>query len=315
MKILPVLFGATSLLFASACGKMNAEASNEIAVKEVAIKKATVSTTPKKKLPEGFKKHWYAGKAEISSYQLEQARYGEMRTGNAVLIYVTEGFLPKEQVKADNPNTHTIPILKLNATKNFNTGIYPYSIMQSTFYPVSDNQHALKISSSMQEWCGHVYTQLNNREHFEIVSHSYFEGEADKEFTLNKAVLENEIWTKIRIHPEELPQGNLTVIPSFEFCRLKHKEIKAYTAKASSKQDTLTTTYTLEYPELQRTLSITYQTSFPHEIEEWTETFSSGFGASTKMLTTKATKIKSIRSPYWTKNNNTDEVLREELGL
>ena len=30
----------------------------------------------------------------ISSYKLEQARYGEIRNGKAVLVYVTEDFLP-----------------------------------------------------------------------------------------------------------------------------------------------------------------------------------------------------------------------------
>ena len=118
--------------------------------------------TPKPKTPlsDEFKAYWYAGEAEITSYKLEQARYGELRDGNAVLIYVTEPFLPKEQVKANNNNPENISVLKLNATKKFLTGIYPYSIMSSTFYPVHDNQHALKTSLSVQEWCGHVYSSL-----------------------------------------------------------------------------------------------------------------------------------------------------------
>ncbi|MEX0361456.1 MAG: septum formation inhibitor Maf, partial [Allomuricauda sp.] len=53
---------------------------------------------PKKKLSEDFKSYWYAGNAEITSYKLEQARYGELRDGTAVLIYVTEPFLPEKQV-------------------------------------------------------------------------------------------------------------------------------------------------------------------------------------------------------------------------
>ncbi|GAL73363.1 hypothetical protein [Jejuia pallidilutea] len=125
---------------------------------------------PAQPLSQQFKDYWYAGTAEISSYELNQARYGENREGTAVLIYVTEDFLPEIQVKANNQNTTNIPILKLNATKNFNTGIYPYSIMQSTFYPVANNQHALKVSSSMQEWCGQMYAQLNNKEKFNIAS-------------------------------------------------------------------------------------------------------------------------------------------------
>ncbi len=258
-----------------------------------------------------FKAYWYAGKAEITSYKLEQARYGEIREGKAVLIYVTEDFLPKKQVKADNQNPNNVSVLKLNATKKFNTGLYPYSIMQSTFYPVSNNQHAIKVTSSMQEWCGHVFTQLNNKDEFEITSYSYFESEGDQNFKLEKAVLENELWTQLRINPKSLPTGNLKIIPSFEYGRLRHVKLKAYNAKVTLLNDT----YSIDYPELNRSLVIRFNTSFPHDILGWEETFKSGFGKNAKTLTTKATKLKAIKSAYWGKNKNEDEVLREALEL
>lgn len=265
----------------------------------------------KEKLSSEFKSYWYSGKAEISSYKLEQARYGEIRNGKAVLVYVTEDFLPNKQVKADYKNPQNIPILKLNATKNFITGIYPYSIMQSTFYPVSNNEHAIKVSTSVQEWCGHVYTQLNNKNQFEITSHSYFETEADEDFKLNKSLLENELWIKIRINPKSLPTGNLQIIPSFEFTRLRHVPIKAYTAIATLSSNV----YSITYPDLNRTLTIKFNKNFPYDILEWEETFKSRFGDNTKVLTTKATKLKTIKSAYWQKNNSEDEVLRETLKL
>ena len=258
-----------------------------------------------------FNAYWYAGEAEISSYQLEQARYGEIRTGKAVLIYVTEDFLPKIQVKADYPNAKNISVLKLNATKNFNTGIYPYSIMQSTFYPISNNKHALKVSSSMQEWCGHVYMQLNNRDQFEIMSHPYFEGEADTNAVVEKSILENELWTQLRINPKSLPTGTLNIIPSFEFIRLKHVHLRAYKSNAHLTE----TSYSITYPDLNRTLTIYFNALFPFEIESWEESVKSGYGPNAKVLTTKATKLKTIKSPYWQKNSNKDEVLRETLLL
>jgi len=135
--------------------------------------------------------------------------------------------------------------LKLNATKNFTTGIYPYSIMSSTFYPVQDNQHAQKFTVSIQEWCGHVYAQLNNRDSFEIKSHSYFENEGDQDLSLQKTHLENEFWSKIRINPKDLPVGPLKVIPSLEYLRLVHQPIKAYDAVAGVKNDGKLTMYTL----------------------------------------------------------------------
>lgn len=262
-------------------------------------------------LTQEFKDYWYNNEAEITSYKLEQARYGEMRDGTAVLIFVTEPFLLEEQVKADKNMPSNIPVLKLNATKNFDTGIYPYSIMQSVFYPVANNQHALKISCSVQEWCGHVYTQLNNRSEFDITSHSYFESEADEDFSLNKSILENELWTQLRIHPKTLPTGTIEVIPSFEFLRLRHVPFKGYPANATLTDNS----YSIDYPDLDRTLTIHFNSQFPFDIEGWEETFISGFGAKAKELTTKATKIKTIKSDYWNKNSNADSGLRETLGI
>ncbi|WP_318308211.1 septum formation inhibitor Maf [Flagellimonas crocea] len=274
-----------------------------------------VEKPAKNPLSEDFKKYWYAGEAEITSYKLEQARYGELRDGNAVLIYVTEPFLPKEQVKANNSNPENVSVLKLNATKKFLTGIYPYSIMSSTFYPVYDNQHAIKSSLSVQEWCGHVYSQLNNRDQFEFTSHSYFEGEADQAFTLEKSMLENEVWTKIRVNPENLPVGDISMIPSLEYLRLSHQEIRGYDASASISTKDGITTYTISYLELERNLMINFTSSFPYSIESWTEEFKSGFGQNAKLLTSKASKIKTLKTAYWGQNKNKDLILRDSLGL
>jgi hypothetical protein len=278
---------------------------SEVLRPEVEIKQ------PKTKLSNIFKDYWYAGEAEITSYKLEQARYGEIREGNAVLVFVTEDFLPEAQVKAESYNESNIPVLKLNATKKFNTGIYPYSIMQSTFYPVANDQHAIKISASIQEWCGHVYTQLNNRKTLEISSHSYFQNEADQQFKIEKTWTENELWTKLRIDPNTLPIGDINIVPSLEFTRLKHEQLKAYNAFASMEEGI----YAINYLELERTLKIKFNPEFPYDIIGWEETMTSGFGASTKTLTTKATRLETLKSAYWNMNNNTDESLRTTLKL
>ena len=272
-------------------------------------------TRPEKTLSDEFKTYWYAGDAEITSYSLEQARYGELREGHAVLIFVTEPFLPEVQVKADRNGAENVNVLKLNSTKNYLTGIYPYSIMSSSFYPVADNQHAIKISNSVQEWCGHVYSQLNNRDEFEYTSHSYFEGEADQHVKLGKNWLENEIWNKIRVNPQDLPLGNIEMIPSLEYLRTGHKSIGAYKAKAEIEINNGISNYIINYPELGRSLSIQFTQAFPHTIEGWTETFKSGYGPNAKVLTSKATKKKVLKTPYWRQNGLEDEVLRGELGI
>ncbi|GAA4324483.1 hypothetical protein GCM10023115_53840 [Pontixanthobacter gangjinensis] len=266
-------------------------------------------------LSEKFKDYWYSGEAEITSYELEQARYGEMRKGEAVLIFVTEDFLPKEQVKANSQNKKNISVLKLNSTKNFVTGIYPYSIMQSSFYPLNGQEHALKISASIQEWCGQVYTQLNNRENYEISSHSYFQGEADQQLSLEKAELENEVWNRLRIDPDKLPVGEFKMIPSLEYLRLSHQPIKEYTVSGEFYTVDELNVYMLEYPELKRKLKIFYQPYFPFGIEKWEETYPSGFEDDQKLLTTSAVKKQRIKSDYWNKNSNKNLPLREKLEL
>ncbi len=266
---------------------------------------------PQLELSTDFKEYWFEGKAEITSYNLDQSRYGEPRSGTAVLIFVTEDFLPEAQVKADEKNDSNIPVLKLNAVKKFNTGIYPYSIMQSTFSPLVSNSHALKVSASIQEWCGHVYTQLNNRKNFEIISKSYFEGEADQNMELEKTWLENEVWTQLRINPDNLPTGEVQIIPSLEFFRLTHIEMKAYQATAEFYQDDSLGVYKISYPKLQRNLKIYYQTNFPFNIEKWEETTEKN-GES---FTTTATKMVSIKSDYWDKKSNKDLPLRDKLNL
>lgn len=297
----------------SSCGENHKSPEKEVAL-NTSIE-TSAKTIKKPALSEAFKKYWYAGNAEITSYHLEMARYGEIREGKSVMVYVTEPFVPGKQVKADRTNSNNIPVLKLNNTKKFLTGIYPYSIMTSSFYPVSNDRHAIKLTNSVQEWCGQVFAQLNNKEQFEVHSYSYFESEGDQQFQLDKAILENELWSQLRIDPKSLPVGTIEVVPSLEYTRLRHKALKAYKAHASLTEANSVSTYTLTYPELERSLSIDFSTTFPHTVEGWTESYKSGFGPKAKVLTTKATKINRIKSAYWGKNRNSDQHLRDSLGI
>ena len=93
--------------------------------------------------PETFDRIWFRGKAEVTRYELRQARYGQVHEGDAVLVFVTEDFLADKQVKKEHGKGKAGPVLKLNFTKKFNTGIYPYSLMTSTFTDINfDEQKA-----------------------------------------------------------------------------------------------------------------------------------------------------------------------------
>ncbi len=258
-----------------------------------------------------FNAYWNTGKAEITSYTLTQSRYGQIHQGTAVNIFVTEEFLPNKQVKADNQDEHNISILKLNSTKKFVTGIYPYSLMTSTFTPIYTSQKAIKISFSAQEWCGNTFVQLNNRAQFEIDFRSYFETNADKKIVLKKNILENDLWNLLRINPKKLPTGNFNSIPSFEFLALNHQKIAAYQANASLKEEGDFITYSIYYPSLKRELIIKATKEFPFTIENWKETFTKNG----KENTSEATKIKTIQAAYWNKKRVTDTKERMLLGL
>jgi len=278
----------------------------------IASEKSNVRTVSDK-----FKDYWYQGTAEITSYQLTQERYGELRDGTAATIFVTEDFLIDKQLKADGSaqaNDQTVSVLKLNITKKFITGIYPYSIMTSSFNPIATRANAIKVTNSVQEWCGQTYMQLNNRDKFELTGHSYFAEEGDVHMTLDKNWLEDELWGLIRINPEELPTGNTMVIPSFEYIRLHHKDPKAYKAYATLMQRDSLTSYTLEYPTLKRELTIYFNSTFPFEIEKWEEKIGNNQDTTAKMQTT-AVKMKRIKTPYWKQNRNSDKALRDTLQL
>jgi hypothetical protein len=280
-------------------------------IKNEKIKPVVKKIAKQKNKHSQFNKYWSQGKAEITSYRLTQVRYGELHQGNAIKIFVTENFLPNKQVKADTQDDQNIPILKLNSTKKFFTGIYPYSIMTSTFSPINKQQPPIKISFSSQEWCGNTFIQLNNHEDFEIDFYSYFESDYDRKESLKKSVVEDDLWNQLRISPDNMPLGKLEIIPSFEFLALHHKKIKSYKAKASLTTDTLYKKYTIEYIELDRTLKIVVDKYFPFGISSWEETLRSRG----EILSTKGERIKTILSAYWTKNGVQNTSERKELGL
>lgn len=270
-----------------------------------------------------FNAYWYAGKAEITSYNLEQARYGEIHPGKSVMVFVTEDFLVNEQVKKERvSDKEYTSVLKLNKLDKFNTGIYDYSIMLSSFTPVDRFQYpfSLKTAFSSQDWCGQSFMQVNRRgQGYQALVRSYFESEGDKNVILDDSFLEDEVWTVARLDPMALPQGEFSIIPSSQQFRLRHQVVdtEQVTAKMtlqvmddSSEQYV----YTMDF-ESGRQLKLFIQTVFPYRIYGWEEKVKSGFGQNAQWLTTNATMDKSIKSSYWGQNSLEDAKLRESLGL
>ncbi len=272
---------------------------------------------------EEFSAYWYGGEAELTRYQLSQARYGEMHDGEAVLIFVTEDFLTDKQVKFEGgaQREEVASVLKLNATRKFFTGIYPYSMMASIFTPVQ-GARTLKVTTTSQEWCGHTFSQLNlKRNQYRGRLHSYFEAEGDQAFTVGAALLEDELWTRIRLNPEALPTGDIELIPGTMFLRLSHRDFAVESATASlvpSHDSTLSAEpmlrYRVEYHDFARILEITFEQAFPHRIVAWEE-HSPSNGRTGERLITRAVRTHTMNSAYWGQHDVADRGLRKQLGL
>lgn len=270
---------------------------------------------PKTSLSTEFRKYWYSGKAEISRYQVKQARYGEIHKGYAIMIFVPEPFLPEKQVKDDDPiSSKAITVFKQNRILRFTTGIYDYSIMNSAFINLS-SQELIKNTFTAQDWCGHAFSQMNRRGEFEVSIRSYFEDEGDRDYEIPVSLTEDELWTRIRIAPDQIPTGDMKVIPSAQFSRLLHKRQKPEAATLRITEETNRKTLQLKFPTLNRTVRIFFEKGFPHKILGWQDQYKSGWGASAKVLTSEGTLLKTYRGPYWSEHNNKDLPLRKKLLL
>ncbi len=114
---------------------------------------------------------WGDGRAELAGYDLTIPRYNQPRRGVAVTIFVTETFSNSARVKADpgkHPQADEYPVIKLNLVKDYQTGIYDYNEMTSSFValqPVNGRAAGspTRISFSRQEWCGQISARRRRR--------------------------------------------------------------------------------------------------------------------------------------------------------
>ena len=271
-----------------------------------------------------FWKHWGDGRAEVNAYELTQPRYGETRSGTAVLIFVTEDFSDRLRVKADpgnHPESDVHPVLKLNAVRAFRTGIYDYNVMTSTFLRVARGWPVAKVSFSSQEWCGHVWHQLIPRgDEIEGVIHSYFDGEADGTELVESpegGMLEDALPVVLRGWKGEIlkPGESRTVpfLPSLLHSRLRHEPLVWTSARITRSAETSEVTvpagrfevtiYTVEVDD-GRELTFAIEAALPWRLVRQT-------GPGGEELALKG----SERLPYWQLNRNGDEKHLEDIGL
>ena len=273
--------------------------------------------------PADFWSHWGDGRAELAGYRLTQPRYGAERSGEAVLITVTEDFTRAGRVKTDGGHRDEYPVLKLNAIRDWQTGVYDYNVMTSTFLPLDGSVRRgvpTKISFSSQEWCGHIWEQMRiDGSAAGRTSHSYFDGEADHYESL--AIPEGGTFADAMpllvrgLLGEFIGAGEELEVPWLRSAmnrHLNHENTLWGRATLSRSSETVATevpagrfvTETWTASDGKSTTTWFVEADAPHRIIAW-ET-SEG---------ERAELTGSVRSSYWTKNNPGDEALRAQLGL
>ena len=283
------------------------------------------SLTTNRSVAQDFYSHWGDGRAEISSYNVNQSHYGESREGYGVLIFVTEDLNTNTMVKVESPipSEDLVYVLKLNNVLKFKTGIYDYSIMTSVFSTVEPRLgetpfELQKLSFSSQEWCGHVFEDV-----YPSVGdirgnlHSYFEHEGTQKWEIERPHnFESEDHLLIRIRElkgEWLKLGDsveLNLLPSLWKFRVRHEGRKLFNATVTKRA--------LEQIEVSGEMKqavqwhwksdhgetlVWVEQAAPHRILGWDDQ-----GSSAKI-------IKTIRVPYWQLNTNVHESFREQLGI
>ena len=301
-----ILFGATFLATQNQCSN-NAKSTNSGTQPQ--DKATSIDLSPE------FKDYWFQGQAELNIYEVEQERYGEIRPAQQVMVFVTEDFSKEKQVKLDNAaqaGADRLPVLKINSIRRFHTGIYDYSLMESIFSPLNGSP-TLKTSTTVQDWCGQTFTQINSvEEGYRIQAFSYFESEGDSENILPApAMLESEFWTRIRMQPASIREGEYQIIPSALFSRLRHVPLSPNLAEVSMTVEMTTPATTLlqiNYLEIPRTLHIRFEANFPYRILGWEESYQGKFMSKGQIQSTR-------KSAYWTLNGLSNNVLRDSLFL
>lgn len=280
--------------------------------------------------PPEFGPHWFDGKAELNGYRLTQPRYGQPRPGEAVMIWVTEPFSRAGHFKLDTPEqagADRAEVLKLNHTRRFLTGVYPYTLLTSVFAPLEGDPGAWKVTFSAQEWCGHVFHQLNRRDNiFRSDWRSYFasEGDGNAMVPALSMLLEDELWFRVRELLGPFPAGAYQVYPSLATVRLGHRKLEiwklAVKKGAASKLKVPAGEFTVVRWDLELTAgtetlrrAVFVEQAYPRRIIAWEGDVFSFRGLEPSKERAELTG--TVRAPYWEQNRLGDEALRKQLGL
>lgn len=287
---------------------------------------------PRVPASQAFWAAWSHGEAEVATYRVTEPRYGQPRDGVAVLIHVLEEHDRRTWIKDDRgavPDEHKAVVMKLNHTLQFQTGVYPYSVMTSVFAPVGgigrERFAPTRIVFTAQEWCGQVFQRLlPDATGFAEELRSYFsaEGEVDRRTeTAPYALYEDALFIQLR-EPDGAFAGGGDwegeVVPSLWRRRKAHEPLTARPAaitrsEAVAEDGTPVTRFVLRFraaPEgalpiaPERAVTFDVEKAAPRRILGWSTTEGE-----------RATLVGFARLPYWQLNKEGDEAVRARIGL
>ncbi|MDZ7899765.1 MAG: hypothetical protein U5N85_17295 [Arcicella sp.] len=215
-----------------------------------------------------FQKHWKNQDIENTKFILIQ---DSVTIGEATLSYTLKDF------GKDQPNG-AIPSLSSNFTQKISQKNYHYSENSTVITPLNTPRyaHALSIISSSQSNDGTDFLSLQHEpKSYLFVGRNSTEQEKEIHRVTEKGNLEDEIWTKIRMNPDALPQGEFEMIPSLGYWNKTHESPNAQEVKAELKSEEgnpKLKIYSLDYPEIKRKLDITFGVNPPYRIYKFEET-------------------------------------------
>ena len=269
---------------------------------------------------DAFWETWSDGQAELSAYKLTTSRYGELREGSTVLIYVAEEADRRTWIKNDRgdvPASEREVVMKLNHATRFRTGIYPYAVMTSVFSPVGgigrERFAPTRITLTAQEWCGQVYHRIMpGRESFFSEMRSYFstDGEHDDLVdTAPYALYEDALLIQLRELDGPFAEGGDwegDLVPTLWSVRKSHQPLTSVpatiTRTEAERDGAPVTRFVLAYEGATRTFDV--ERAVPRRVLAWT----SADGE-------QAVLIDTTRLPYWQLNAEGDERYLEQMGL
>lgn len=282
-----------------------------MAVAVFAVPSVAVADSP-------FWQHWSDGKAELNGYDLVQPRYGKLRKGKAVLVFVTEPFSRSRGVKVDrfdNSNPDHFTALKLNHVRDFPTGLYDYNLMTSVFVDPARDFAPVKVTFTGQEWCGHVFEEARFGEASTSVAvNSYFEGETDTR-TLPVSQAEDALFIQLRglmAAKLAVQPASMTALPSAMMRRLRHAvagPAKVDVTWSAERSITVPAgSFTIRGATWTRpsgnNCTLHVEVAYPHRIIGW------------HCADGEIAKLRgSTRLPYWQLHDRGDQKYLKELGF